>query len=131
MTGCIEALCCWRRKRPANDAANEPEKPHAIRVDSVDTVDTVIPDPEKPPLEVRPGHVGHASTGAPVRAGVKPASSTLADTKWADSGSTKTPHSFRDDATLKDEELDETEERERRRKAEEEEQERLDFFQMM
>ena len=128
MTGCIEALCCWRRRRPAGDVASEPEKPHAIRVDSVDTV---IADPEKPPLDVRAGHDGHASTGAHVRAGVKPADSILADAKWADSAPTKAPRSFRDDATLKDEELDETEERERRRKAEEEEQERLDFFQMM
>ncbi len=128
MTGCIEALCCWRRKRTPDDVTCEPEKPHATRVDSVDTV---IADPEKPPLEVRPGHVGHASTGVPVRAGVNLADSTLADTKWADSASTKAPRSFRDEATLKDEELDKTEERERRRKAEEEEQERLDFFQMM
>ncbi len=131
MTGCIGALCCWRRKRTAGDVACETEKPHATRVDSVDSV---IPDPEKPPLEVRAGHVGHASKGVPVRAGVNPASSaypTLADTKRADSASTKATRSFRDDATLKDEELDETEERDRRRKAEEEEQERLDFFQMM
>ena len=124
MTGCIGALCCWRRKRTAGDVACETEKPHATRVDSVDSA---IPDPEKPPLEVRARHVGHASTGVPVRA----AYPTLADTKWADSASTKARRSFRDDATLKDEELDETEERDRRRKAEEEEQERLDFFQMM
>jgi len=90
MTGCIGALCCWRRKRTAGDVACDTEKPHATRVDSVDSA---IPDPEKPPLEA--------------------------------------PRSLRDDATLKDEEVGETEERDRRRKAAEEEQERLDFFQMM
>ncbi len=129
MAGCIQALCFWRRKRRADDAFSRTENCHTTRTD------TLSSDPEKPHLEVQQAaRATHSSRGVAIRPTVNPvysAFSTPADTRWADSASAKPPRSFHDEATLKDEDVDDHEEAARRKKAEQEEQERLDFFQMM
>jgi hypothetical protein len=129
MAGCMQALCFWRRKRTVDADSFKSGKSRATRTE------TLSPDPEKPPLDVRHAvHAAPAPRGVPVRPTVNPvysAYSTPADTTWADFPSTKPPPSFHDAATLKDEDVDDAEEAARRKKAEQEEQERLDFFQMM
>lgn len=118
MAGCFKALCFWRRRSKANNAAVCREKRAASWYDIVRSVS----ESETAPLNQ--AHAAPASTRVP-----NPAYS--ADPIWASKArSTIGTSSLEDGATLNEED-DAAEAARVRRKAEQEEQERMDFLQMM